>query len=417
MGSRGHAWGRRLRRVPSPARCGRPRIFPSGRGACVQSLRIPSPHPVDGGEQQPQGLAARPDARHEAAIEPNVSPPRTGLGAEARGGPRPGADVARSLRSRVSPLRPLDRKGALGTGHRGQGARVWGRARAAHGLRGSSGCLGCPRRWSNCPSGRCTAPWPSGRWWWTPAPRICPHAPTVRLAVHLGAVRVDHQATDPTAQVLAVGETLALPVRLLGQAAPGEIVITPEVGRLVDGWVALEERPLRLRAGDSTRVGGLCRRGGEPRARGVGRTSAPQPEPLGGPGAGTAAAGRPPRAGQGRPGTGRESGRGAGDGQIAAARRVSPAPHRAARPLCGRAVPGVREWDRPICPSWTCCGITAASPRTMARDAHHQGARQPPAGGPRPRRQPALSPPPAGPACRGRPARASQRRGPQGADV
>ena len=51
------------------------------------------------------------------------------------------------------------------------------------------------------------------------------------------------------------------------------------------------------------------------------------------------------------------------------------------------------------------------------RDAACQGARQPPASEPRPRRQPALSPPPAGPAGRGRPARASQRRGPQGADV
>jgi class 3 adenylate cyclase len=66
--------------------------------------------------------------------------------------------------------------------------------------------------------------------------------------MHLGAVRVDHQAADPTAQVLAMGETLTLPVRLLGQAEPGEIVVSPEVGRLVDGWVALEERPLRLRA-------------------------------------------------------------------------------------------------------------------------------------------------------------------------
>ena len=76
-----------------------------------------------------------------------------------------------------------------------------------------------------------------------------PPCPTVRLAVHLGAVRVDRQAADPTAQVLAVGETLALPVRLLGQAEPGEILVSPEVGRLVDGWVALEARPLRLRPG------------------------------------------------------------------------------------------------------------------------------------------------------------------------
>jgi tetratricopeptide (TPR) repeat protein len=76
--------------------------------------------------------------------------------------------------------------------------------------------------------------------------------PTVRLSVHLGAVRVDPQASDPAAQVQVVGETLALPVRLLGQAAPGTIVVSPEVGRLVDGWVALETRPQR--AVDPTRV-------------------------------------------------------------------------------------------------------------------------------------------------------------------
>lgn len=76
-----------------------------------------------------------------------------------------------------------------------------------------------------------------------------PPCPTVRLAVHLGAVQVDHQAADPGAQVRAVGETVALPVRLLGQATPGALLITPEVGRLVDGWVALEGRQLWLSTG------------------------------------------------------------------------------------------------------------------------------------------------------------------------
>jgi DNA-binding NtrC family response regulator/tetratricopeptide (TPR) repeat protein len=85
-----------------------------------------------------------------------------------------------------------------------------------------------------------------------------PPCPTVRLAVHLGAVQVDHQAADPGAQVRAVGETLALPVRLLGQATPGELLITPEVGRLVDGWVALEGRQLWLSTGDPSRVGGYA---------------------------------------------------------------------------------------------------------------------------------------------------------------
>ena len=85
-----------------------------------------------------------------------------------------------------------------------------------------------------------------------------PPSPTVRLAVHLGAVQLEHQAADASVRVQAVGETLTLPVRLLGQAAPGELLISPEVGRLVDGWVALEERPLHLRADDATRVGGYA---------------------------------------------------------------------------------------------------------------------------------------------------------------
>lgn len=46
-------------------------------------------------------------------------------------------------------------------------------------------------------------------------PDLAP-CPEVRLAVHLGAVRVDRRAADPKTQVLAMGETLALPVRLLG---------------------------------------------------------------------------------------------------------------------------------------------------------------------------------------------------------
>ncbi len=74
--------------------------------------------------------------------------------------------------------------------------------------------------------------------------------------MHLGTVRVDRQAADPMVYMLAVGETLTLPVRLLGQAEPGAIVVSPEGGRLVDGWVALEERPLQLRAGDPTRTRG-----------------------------------------------------------------------------------------------------------------------------------------------------------------
>ena len=59
------------------------------------------------------------------------------------------------------------------------------------------------------------------------------------MAVHLGQVLVDIQASDPTTRLLPLGETLSLPVRLLGQAAPGDILLSPQSGRLVEGWFEL----------------------------------------------------------------------------------------------------------------------------------------------------------------------------------
>jgi class 3 adenylate cyclase len=54
-----------------------------------------------------------------------------------------------------------------------------------------------------------------------------PPGPAVRMAVHVGQMLVDVQAHDPTAGLLPLGETLSLPVRLLGQAAPGDILLSP----------------------------------------------------------------------------------------------------------------------------------------------------------------------------------------------
>jgi tetratricopeptide (TPR) repeat protein len=98
----------------------------------------------------------------------------------------------------------------------------------------------------------------------TSAPDL-PPSPIVRLAVHLGAVRVNRQADHPEAQIETVGETLALPARLLEEATPGEILITPEVGRLVGGWVVVEERPSPGHADTSTRVEGCTVVGLSPR--------------------------------------------------------------------------------------------------------------------------------------------------------
>jgi tetratricopeptide (TPR) repeat protein len=66
--------------------------------------------------------------------------------------------------------------------------------------------------------------------------------PELRLAVHWGRLLVDGQASEPTAQLRAVGETLAWPIRLLGYASPGEILVSHEVERLLAGWYELHER-------------------------------------------------------------------------------------------------------------------------------------------------------------------------------
>jgi DNA-binding NtrC family response regulator len=90
--------------------------------------------------------------------------------------------------------------------------------------------------------------------------------PAVRLAVHGGTVLVDAQASNPAARVLPVGETLTLPVRLLGFAAPGEILLSAHAGRLAEGWYELERREVRLTGGEGERltVYALIRLGAQP---------------------------------------------------------------------------------------------------------------------------------------------------------
>jgi len=70
--------------------------------------------------------------------------------------------------------------------------------------------------------------------------------PEMRLVGHWGPLLVDVQAPDPAAHLQALGETLAWPVRLLGQAVPGEILLSPELGALVEGWYELEAREVSL---------------------------------------------------------------------------------------------------------------------------------------------------------------------------
>ena len=89
--------------------------------------------------------------------------------------------------------------------------------------------------------------------------------PEVRMAIHLGQVLVDVQASDPTVRLLPLGETLSLPVRLFGQAAPGDILLSPQAGRLVEGWFALCEREGPVGAGLADGIGAYAVVGVGPR--------------------------------------------------------------------------------------------------------------------------------------------------------
>jgi DNA-binding NtrC family response regulator/tetratricopeptide (TPR) repeat protein len=66
------------------------------------------------------------------------------------------------------------------------------------------------------------------------------HGPELRVAVHHGAMLVDAAAPDPARAALAVGDTVALPVRLLGEAAAGEVVCSVELGDRVAPWARIE---------------------------------------------------------------------------------------------------------------------------------------------------------------------------------
>jgi class 3 adenylate cyclase len=68
--------------------------------------------------------------------------------------------------------------------------------------------------------------------------------PIVRLAGHLGTLLVAEETRELPGRWLAVGETLALPVRLLGHAAPGEVLVSTPIARLTQEWVEVHARPL-----------------------------------------------------------------------------------------------------------------------------------------------------------------------------
>src|SRR5262249_44509133 len=76
------------------------------------------------------------------------------------------------------------------------------------------------------------------------APSAAEPSPQLRLAAHLGTVLLEAQAGMPSARELGVGETFAFPIRLLGHARPGELLVSAEVGHQVETEFALQARTL-----------------------------------------------------------------------------------------------------------------------------------------------------------------------------
>ena len=69
------------------------------------------------------------------------------------------------------------------------------------------------------------------------------HRPHLRLALHLGPALVGPEPGVPMA-VLPVGETFALPARLLASIGPGEIIASSGLERRLGTWVTLEAREI-----------------------------------------------------------------------------------------------------------------------------------------------------------------------------
>jgi tetratricopeptide (TPR) repeat protein len=68
--------------------------------------------------------------------------------------------------------------------------------------------------------------------------------PSVRLAGHLGTLLVAEETSEAPGRWLAAGETLGLPVRLLDHAAPGEVLVSAPIARLIQHWVEVHARLL-----------------------------------------------------------------------------------------------------------------------------------------------------------------------------
>jgi len=86
------------------------------------------------------------------------------------------------------------------------------------------------------------------------APAPAQPQPEIRAAIHIGEVRFDAAASDPTAQLFPLGDTCALPERLLGHAGAGEVLLSAAAARRVERAFALHPRRLQLGPTDVDRV-------------------------------------------------------------------------------------------------------------------------------------------------------------------
>jgi DNA-binding NtrC family response regulator/tetratricopeptide (TPR) repeat protein len=89
--------------------------------------------------------------------------------------------------------------------------------------------------------------------------------PRLRQAVHWGLLTVDVSARDPMAQVLAIGDTLTRPVRLLGHTAPGDILVSPKFASMIEAQCELQACDGPFRDESSDRIGAYTVMGLSPR--------------------------------------------------------------------------------------------------------------------------------------------------------
>ena len=72
------------------------------------------------------------------------------------------------------------------------------------------------------------------------------------------------KAPGSVGQVLALGETLALAVQLLGAAMPGDLLVSSQVGRAIEGQYALQARALPVGVGSRNHSAAYAVVGGRP---------------------------------------------------------------------------------------------------------------------------------------------------------